>query len=209
MLRRTNIIMLDDELISKSRGTNRDHGKLATWLRWFDKGQQKKEFKLLAAPDLKSFREHLQSCANENIQDPNYIDAILIDIIWEENSKSDKDFGEMGFPNVVIKPKEAGAQLLSLMLNRRYKSEREPWLITYEKRRKAMFSTLNGSEIASAYLDTTVIDNNLCFMSKNTETKRGKEAWDESIVQPDETFVKWAYKIREDSIKEIEKDRLI
>ena len=186
MLRRINILWLDDDLRPRMDGETNERRRLQTWLRWFATGDRPGQFQVVEARSLDDFARHMKECEQLGEDSDAYIDALLIDIMWR--GQNDKFFSPIGFPNHAVVPLNAGAQLLGLMLNADPPSERPGYLSCYGNRKIATLSTLTDSSSSlHHYLDRVAL-------AKVTVLEKNIQGTD--IPDPDDKFVQWCGSLR-------------
>jgi hypothetical protein len=100
---------------------------------------------LIEVRTLSSLRHELSWRAERPANDPDQVDAFLIDVLWRASgAHRDWTFGELdpAFDQERVMPLDAGAQLVGLMRNRRFEAARPRWLRAYEQHPMAVLTSL-------------------------------------------------------------------
>lgn len=198
MNKRKNILWLDDDLRPKSEGLTEERSRLQPWLRWFATGDRPQHFALIEAQTVEKFATELQQRTQLKPTDHDYVHALLIDAMWKHTSNSASNFGALGFKNEAIIPMEAGIQLIGLLRNARYKSQRPDWLEPYANRDAAILTSLTDSHGSlQEYVDAKE-QNSLTVMQKQVVTKT---VGDTTLTEPADNWLVWITKIRQASGK--------
>lgn len=149
---RCTILWVDDDLLPLDEGVTLQRSRLQPWLRWFKKRQD--HFRLIEVCSLTALAEALKEAERKTPNDPDYLDAMLIDIMWRAGTGLSGTFELFGFPQESILPMEGGTQFLSLMLNSQYEAARPSWLTCPQGRKIAALSTLvSAALVTDEFLD--------------------------------------------------------
>lgn len=188
--RRINILWVDDDLEPFSKGATAERTRLQPWLRWFKKRQE--QFRLIEVNDLGGLASALRKAEHASADSPDFLDALLVDIMWRQGTGLSGTFDELGFPDESILPLDGGAQFLGLMLNASFAKQRPPWLACPPKRKIAVLTTLVA---ASSSVDTYLDQEALKRVDVSEKEIKGDPHT--GLLVPGDRFVCWCNGLRE------------
>jgi hypothetical protein len=182
---RINLLWLDDDLRPRSDGASSERDRLQTWLRYLYTTDRVERIRVIEVRDLASFREQLELRFDKPEDDPEHIDAFLIDVLWRANSDASSwTFGDLDpvFSDERVLPLDAGAQLIGLMRNRRHHAKRPAWLRAFDNHPIAVLTTLTDhTGTVDSHVDDDVLKL-LKILVKNSSS---------AAEDPDEAFCGW------------------
>ena len=182
---RINLLWFDDDLRPRSEGESSERERLQTWLRYLNTTDRVERICLIEVRELASLREQLKRRFDKPANDPEHIDAFLIDVLWRKNGQDEAwSFGDLApeFRDEQVLPLDAGAQLIGLMRNRRYARQRPAWLQAFDKHPIAVLTTLTDhSGTVDKHVDEDVLAS-LTVLLKGTSA---------DADMPDEAFCRW------------------
>lgn len=188
-MRRANILWFDDDLRAREEGKTPERLRLQPWLRWFNTEDRASRICLIETNCVDDFARILVERKDIDKEHKDYIDAILIDLMWRESSRMATNFNALGFPQEKVIPLDAGAQLIGLLLNESFKATRPHWLTPYGTRNIATLTTLTDHTLTmQKYLDANAL-------KKITAIKKDIEIGAEGNHAPSKSFVDWVNNI--------------
>ncbi len=137
---RINVLWLDDDLLSLTKGKTPERTRLQPWLRWFKKNEHR--IKLLEASTIKDFADILKSREALQSADDDYLHVLLIDLMLRGGSMLPETFGDLEFPDEKVIPMEAGMQLVKLIRE----SKAPSWLTKHANRKIVILTTLTDAK---------------------------------------------------------------
>lgn len=184
--RRINILWVDDDLVPRNQGNTPQRTRLQPWLRWFR--SREADFRVIGVNALDALADALQRAHAKKPGDAEYLDALLVDIMWREGTGLSGNFGRFGFPKESILPLDGGAQFLGLLLNAQYQdhSNRPAWFCCPPQRKVAALTTLvSAVPTTEAHLD---------HAARARVSVLEKEVRDDphtGLLAPNESFIRW------------------
>lgn len=161
-MNRVNLLWFDDDLMPRSEVVTPERGRLQTWLRYLKTGDRPDRICLIEVCDLATLRRELEQRARAPAGDAEHIDAFLIDVLWRQRGIDEWNFSEFhpAFKDESVLPLDAGAQLIGLMRNERYQSNRPAWCAAFDRHPFAVLTTLTDNrDTLERHIDARVLAN--------------------------------------------------